>query len=201
MQTPASRGPPCFGAGAGQEENASLIASRLIIVSRCWLSHSHRGAGSPRGRAALGGSGVRERCWGLCPDVPRCPPVSPWSHEGQRVVLAHSCSAAGQGASYPRGFSQQGAKRRLHPLLPPPAHLLLLDLHLLPKSPSPRAYPQASSVLPRAPRASPASPPSLPLPWATLRLTSPLSLGAAGMREEHSCALRGQIKALYLSSR
>lgn len=72
-RTPASRGPPCFGAGAGQEANASLIAARLIIVGRCWLSHGHRGAGSPRGRAALGGSGVRERSWGLCPGVP---PVS-----------------------------------------------------------------------------------------------------------------------------
>lgn len=158
---PASRGPPCFGAGAGQEANASLIAARLIIVGRCWLSHGHRGAGSPRGRAALGGSGVRERSWGLCPGVPPCPPVSPWGAEGAPTPLLLCCSPGG--ASSPRGFSHQGAKRR-----PPP----LLDLHLLPKPPlSPRL---PSGLLP--PCLS-----SLPLPWGTLGLTSPLSLGEAGM--------------------
>lgn len=138
-RTPASRGPPCFGAGAGQEANASLIAARLIIVGRCWLSHGHRGAGSPRGRAALGGSGVRERSWGLCPGVPPCP------HGGQRVLPAHSCSAAGQGGLLlPVAFPirEQNAD-----------HLPSWTSTSFPNPLSPHTYPQASS-----PRASPASP-------------------------------------------
>lgn len=40
-----------------------MIASLLIILGRCSLSHGRPGASVPRGCAALGGSGVGERCW------------------------------------------------------------------------------------------------------------------------------------------
>lgn len=139
-RTPASRGPPCFGAGAGQEANASLIAARLIIVGRCWLSHGHRGAGSPRGRAALGGSGVRERSWGLCPGVP---PVS------------LSVPVGGRGCSHPAPALLQPRGGFLLPVAFPireqnADHLPSWTSTSIPNPLSPHAYPQASSVLPRA---------------------------------------------------
>lgn len=156
-----------------REEDATIIASRLIIVSRCWLSHGHRGAGSP------GGSGVRERHPGLCPDVPQC-------HRGAAGVGWGFCDAPGPlPSSSPCDFPQDTKPR------PPPRS----PLTLYPSFPSwvPISIPLPTLALHHPPGPPPASPPYR-------GLTSPLSLPEAGMREEHFGALRGQIKTLYLSS-
>lgn len=142
-----------------REEDATIIASRLIIVSRCWLSHGHRGAGSP------GGSGVRERHPGLCPDVPQC-------HRGAAGVGWGFCGAPGPlPSSSPCDFPHD-TKPRPSPRSP---------LTLYPSFPSwvPISIPLPTLAL-HHPHNPPAPPSLTALPWAHVPFKPPRSWNVRG---------------------
>lgn len=70
-----------------REENATIIASLLIILGRRSLSHGRPGADAPRGCTALGGSGVQQQCRvGAL--------VSPGSHKRGGCSRAHTATPA-----------------------------------------------------------------------------------------------------------